>query len=169
MIEGGLQAKDKWQGIHISGGSSYFKTSFVMVYKNKWSLWKSTEADSESGSDLDSSNSSEGDVFDEPIIEKEVLTDKDEDNSDSGALINIDERIGKYAKIRDNNVCYLVITNNKCNWLGKCVPVTEDKNNYPQNTIAAIKARSMEWYYFNREGKYCKRADKSNAKVNTFR
>jgi hypothetical protein len=139
-----------------------------MVYKNKWSLWKSTEADSESGSDSDRNKSSEGDVFDEPIIEKEVLTDKDEDNSDSGALINIDERIGKYAKIRDSNVCYLVISNNKCNWLGKCVSITEDKNNYPQNTIAAVKARSMEWYYFNREGKYCKRADKSNAKVNIF-
>jgi hypothetical protein len=64
-VEGGLMAKDKWPGIHFPGGSGYNKMSFIMIYGNKWSLWKP-------GKD------SSGNVKDEPIGESMPETETEE-------------------------------------------------------------------------------------------
>ena len=54
-VEGGKPAKQKWPGIRFPGGASYKKTSLVMVYKKKWSLW---------GPEKDSKN-----IIDKKIVE----------------------------------------------------------------------------------------------------
>lgn len=66
----------------------------------------------------------------------------------------------RWAKIMDKKVCYVTIENNKMYWDGQCKQVTDDKNNFPPDIVAAIKTpKSKIWYYFDRNGKYCKRKD----------
>ncbi len=152
LVDGAQQAKGKLPGIHFPGAFGNNNKNFMMIYKNKWSQWLPNGFN---------------DVVDEPIVTKEEeIPDKPEiSDSDSGALIPIDENSGKYAKISKNNVCYIVIKKNKCFWSGKCLPVTEDKNKFPPNIIAAIKSKDNDWYYFNKVGKYCKRKDKDSNEV----
>ena len=65
IVEGGKLAADKWPDIHFPGGAGYRKASFVMIYKNKWSLWKKSVAS----------------VLDEPIgVSTEGSTGADDEN-----------------------------------------------------------------------------------------
>jgi hypothetical protein len=78
-VEGGLMAKDKWPGIHFPGGSGYNKMSFIMIYGNKWSLWKP-------GKD------SSGNVKDEPIGESTPETETEEiDNIMRSSVDGVEE------------------------------------------------------------------------------
>jgi hypothetical protein len=79
----------------------------------------------------------------------------------AGALINVEPNKGRYAKVSGDQICYFVIKNKMCFRSGKCTSVTEDKNNFPPNILAAFKARDKNWYFINKNGKYCKRADNS--------
>jgi hypothetical protein len=159
LVEGDILASNLWPGIHFPGGSSHNKIAFIMVYANKWAQWKPA----------DDTNSGLKDVNDEPIADESEGSDEPQgDDNDSGALINLDDKRGLFAKIRGNEVCYVIIEDNKLYWDQKCKPLYEDKSNYPVNSIAVIKGRDRMWYFFNKEGKYCKRPDKANTKVTVF-
>lgn len=179
VVEGGKEAKIKWPGIHFPGGVIYNKFKFIVIYETKWSRWR-TQTIEESGQQINVEkdkiesihenkdiNSDFNEVKDELIIE--VESDETEgDNSESGALINIDQQKGKYAKVNGSTVCYVIIKNNKCNWSGNCLNVNEDQNNFPPNIIAAIETSDNYWYYLNENGKYCKRKDQTYVEVNHY-
>ena len=78
-------------------------------------------------------------------------------DSDAGALIPIDELNGRFAKVIESKVCYLVIKMNKALWTGDCIPVSQDQNNFPANIVAAVKNDDNDWYYFDKNSKFCKR------------
>ncbi len=152
LVEGAIQAKDKWPGIHFPGGVGNNLDNFIIIYDNKWSQWLPNGTI---------------DVEEESIVEKvvEIPDEPEGSHLDSGALVPIDKKKSKYAKIRKNEVCYLVIKKNKCYWSGKCLNVKDDENKFPPNIIAAIKSKDNNWYYFNEEGKYCKRPHKDKKEV----
>ncbi|CAG2172764.1 unnamed protein product, partial [Oppiella nova] len=146
LLSGPLPARDKWPGIHLPGGQSFHKTAMVMVYRNKWSLWHL-------GKDP------KGDVFDEPILDKGDDDDEDGDVKNAGALINVDVAGARYAKIKGDEVCNLQITYNQSVWIGDCRKVVIDAEQFPPSIVAAIKGRDHHWYYFNENGKHCKRKE----------
>jgi hypothetical protein len=110
------------------------------------------------------------DVNEEPIRNEEgdIPDEPDSRDQDAGALIPIDPNKGKFAKVSDEKVCYLVIKDNTANWVEKCVPVSEDKNKFPPNIIAFVKPKDKNNYFFDKSGKYCKRPDRSNEEVINF-
>ena len=152
LVEGGQLAKNKYPGIHTPGAVGHNGPKFLIVYKDKWSQWLPNGIN---------------DLLDEPIITKEFeIPDEPEFNpEDAGALIPTNESSAQYAKIMKNKVCHLVIIKKTMFWRGECLPVTDDPNNFPPHIIAAIKAKDNIWYYFDKTGKHCKRADKSRQKV----
>jgi hypothetical protein len=153
LVEGAVLAKNKWPGIHFPGGIGNNGDNFIIIYANKWSEW------TPDGQKI---------VDEEDIKEKKIEIPDEPDGKidDSGALVLTDEQNGKFAKISRNRVCYLLIKNNKCYWSGKCLNVNEDEYKFPPNIIAAIKPKDNNWYYFNKDGKYCKRQDKDFSEVN---
>jgi len=112
------------------------------------------------------SNSDINDIKDEQIREEEVPDEPDGDGVDMGALVSHDDNVGAKTEIKGDKVCNLLIKNNKAYFTGKCISIDEDKNNFPPNIVAAIKLKDKNWYFINREGKYCKRKDETYKKVN---
>lgn len=160
LIEGNKSAIDLWPGIHFPGGSSYNKFAFVMVYKNKWSQWKSADSGY-------NSRSTETEINDEPIgvVEEEAPDELSGDDSDYGPLIVYNEKKGKYAKINGNQICFYIIRDNKCTTHGSCVPVDEEENKFPPNIVSVIRDRDKNWLFFDKNGKYCQRANKDRKEV----
>jgi hypothetical protein len=109
------------------------------------------------------------DINEELIRDEELPDEPDGDDKDGGALINSDVNNGKYAKIKDQYICHYLIKDKKLFTSGKCVPVSEDDRKYPPHIIAAIKPKDNNWYFLNKEGKYCKRPAKVNKEVNALR
>ena len=100
----------------------------------------------------------DSDVNDDPIRDEDDILDGLEGrDEDAGALIPIDEAIGKFAKIVEDKVCYISIKTDRALWSGDCVPVTEDENNFPPYIVAAIRNQDNDWFYINRDGQYCQR------------
>jgi hypothetical protein len=151
LIEGGSMAKNRWPGIHFPGAIGNNGDNFIIVYKEKWIQWlPNGEIDVEEGS------------IGEKVIE---IPDEPEGNEiDSGALIPIDGK-EKYGKVHQNKVCFVIIKNNKCFWSGECLTFTEDPNRFPPNIIAYIRAGYKNRYFFDNNGKYCKRPIYSNTEV----
>lgn len=158
LVEGPVPAKSKYPGIHPPGAVGHNENNFLIVYRKHWSQWLPNGFN---------------DILDEPIITKEfeIPDQLETDLEDAGALIPTNETNPKqpeYAKILGNKVCYVVIKKNKLYWKdsdNKCRVVTEDKNNFPPYIVAAIKPKDNNWYFFRRDGKYCKRADKNYKEV----
>jgi hypothetical protein len=161
LIDGGKPAKINWPGIHFPGGTGSLNRKFIIIYRKKWSLWVKEKTESDY-------IPSEGDLKDQLIGEPEEEEESEGDVRDSGALIPVDDQIGKYAKIKNENVCYLTIGLNNAYWMGNCVPVKEDKNQFPPNIIGAILTKDHNWYYFNKEGKYCKRPERTTNEVKSY-
>ena len=98
------------------------------------------------------------DVNDDLIRDEEDSLDGPEGkDDDAGALIPIDETIGKFAKIIEDKVCYILIKTNRALWSGECIAVTEDEHNFPPYIVAAIRNGDDFWFFINKDGKYCKR------------
>ena len=171
MIDGNKPARDEFHGIHLPGGVSFNKNSFIIVYKNKWSQWKPLGKDL---TDRKNMRSNDHEINNAPIgtVEVEKVTDapeaedeEDGDSADGGALILIDEKSGKYAKIRGKQICNYKITESKCTLLKKCSPVKKDKNRFPPNIVAVLRDRRKSWFFFNEKGKYCQRKDDDTKQV----
>ena len=129
--------------------------------------------DDEDSGDATNKNNNEveaNDVSDEPILdeEPEIRDEADKRYGDAGALIPIEGGIKggnkpivrKYAKVFDDILCYLIIDNSTAVWDGKCKPVVDDPNNFPQNIIAFIRPKNKLNYFINKRGEYCVREDK---------
>ena len=157
LITGDLKGQDKWPMIHVAGGQSYYKTSMIMVYRKKWSLWKLKTEKSPS-------RDSNEELWDQPILDQQ---EEEGDMDNAGALINLDVKWSRYAKIKGSEVCELQITGNMSVWTNKCRPVDEDDEKFPAYTYAAIRARDKNWYYLTKDGKYCKRGEFKRKKVRT--
>ena len=153
LLEGSSSVYEKWPGIHIPGGNSYYKTAFIMVYRTKWSLW----------------DNKSGDLFDNLIMNRTGLESDGEegigDDTSSGALINVDVRRSRFAKISGHQVCNFHVNNRTAVWIGKCVDVDKDPEMFPPNIIAAIKSKDNHWYYLNKKAFYCKRESGLRHKV----
>ena len=95
-------------------------------------------------------------MWDQPILDQE---EEEGDLDNAGALINVDVKWSKYAKIKGSEVCNLQVTNNISVWIGKCRPVDQDEERFTAYTYDAIRARDKNWYYLTKDGKYCKRGE----------
>lgn len=171
LLAGNKPAREEFHGIHLPGGVSYNKNSFIIVYKQTWSQWKplGKDLDDRKGmrvNDNEINNAPIGEVTIELVTEPPEGEDlPDDDPKDIGALIPTDESKGKYAKIRGEKVCYYKITDNSCTHTGKCKDVSEDSHNIPPNIVAVLKDRKKNWIFFNKKGKYCQRPDESTKDV----
>lgn len=154
LVGGEYPARDKWPYIHVAGGQSYYIDSMIMVYRHKWSLWQPKFKVGE-----DESNQ----LWDQPILDREAEDLGDIENA--GALINVDVKGSRFAKIRGSEVCNLQVTGNMSVWINKCHPVDEDNERFPPNIWAAIRTRDKAWYYIDANGKYCKRTEFVRSKV----
>ena len=153
LISGAYKAKNNWSDIHFPGGVGEYDNNFIMVYKKKWSKWK--------GENPIGANA--GDLRDYPI--GELVDEEPEMNADSGALILTDPIKNRFAKIKANQVCYLIIRNNLAKWDGKCKPLINDVNKFPPNIIAAIETSDNFWYFIDGNGTYCRRHKKDLEEV----
>ncbi|CAG2108645.1 unnamed protein product, partial [Medioppia subpectinata] len=160
LIKGNRPAKEEFDGIHMPGGASFNKNAFVVVYKNTWSQWKPKGADIGLHKKM---RRNDNEINNAPIgtATMEILGEPDDqpdgEPADKGALIATNEKKGRYAVIRGKQICYYLMTDAKLSSVGKCQPVSDDKNNYPSNTIAVLRDRDRNWYFFDSRGKYCKR------------
>ena len=179
LVSGNLVTVTRFEGMHTPGGVSHTGNddALVIVYNTKWAQW-ATPAPTAGTAGTAGTNASPGtatisgtatipksiDVSEQPIgLEESELNGND---TDLGALIPIDLKIWKFAKIIETNVCYVVIENDKCFWDQKCKPVNEDQNQFPANIVGAVKTSKNLWYYFDRNGKYCVRPNGHNNPVN---
>ena len=159
LVEGNIKISIKYPGMHLPGGVSHNGPALVIVYNTKWAQWKPT--------DPDVGKSNAVDIIDTPISD-ERAKEPEGDLKDIGALIIVDKIKFRYAKIMDEKVCHVIIKGEKCYWDGQCKPVTEDENQFPPNIVAAALTRTKIWYFFDREGKHCKREDGVFTPVNKF-
>ena len=152
LLDGALKAKPKWKGIHFPGAVGNYLEDMLIVFKNKYSQYSPED---------------EPKAKDKPIIPKVIETpDEPELNpEDRGALIPLDDKKNRYGKIQKDKVCAVKVVQNRMFWSGKCRKVGEDVNNFPPDIIAAIKPKDNNWYFFDENGKYCKRMDGNTEKV----
>lgn len=137
----------KWTGFNPTFGGFFAidNNLCVIIDNNNYSCWNSK---------------GEVDQVNEPIDEY----DRSGDEDDAGALIPIVINL-KYAKITDGDkVCYLTIRDNKC-YKEICMPIMQEENNFPPNIVAAFNSSDGNFYFVDKNGKYCKRLHNDKTKV----
>lgn len=151
MISDSFEASKKWIGFQPNNGRFFAINGYLfVVIENSWDRWLPN---------------GQKDISHEQIGASEIETEDEPngDESDSGAIIKVENN--KYAKVIGNKVCNLYFKDNEISLSRKCVPIAEDKNGFPPNIVSAIKTKDNNWYFINKNGKYCKRTDKNNSGV----
>lgn len=149
LIEGPIDAKEKWPGIKLPAAMGQNGDNFFTVIKNKYQEWHPNGTK----------------VGNEKQIEEKPLEPPDEADGnpdDAGALLCLTDKL--WAKIKNNEVCYASPKKKRLYWEG-CLPVTEDDHQFPPNIIAAVKTANDVWYYFDKEAKHCKRQEGDYSRV----
>ncbi len=145
MIEGAIQAKKKWPKIRFPGGTSYYNSDFIMIYKNKWSRWRPNA----------------GNTDNQQINEELVIEVEEDPDGDNRAMIIVENHERKHLKIDGKEVCFITIRNGKCFWSEKClINKSEADIKNPPKIFGAIKTDFNNWFIFDKYSKICKRAEK---------
>ena len=154
LVSDNIRPSERWPGFDPNYGRFFAKDNHlcVIIENIKYSCW------TPDGHQI---------VKERPIGEPDYeIPDQLEDNSgDAAALINPEDNGGKYSRIRANKVCDLIIENEEMFFIGQCSDVSSDSRQFPPNIIAAIKPKDNNWYFFNKNAKYCKRPQNSVSKV----
>lgn len=149
LIEGAIQAKKKWPQIRFPGGTSYYDSDFIIIYKNEWSRWRPNAANSDNQQ------------FDEEINQEFVIEVEEDLDGDSRAMIIVENHERKRLKIDGKEVCFITIRNGKCFWSEKCLTNKSEADiQNPPKIFGAIKTDFNNWFIFDKYSKFCKRAEK---------
>ena len=154
LIEGAKSAKKKWPNIKFPAAVGYCRENLVSFpcAKSQYNQWAP-------GIGQKPSLLSLGDMGDFP--------DEPEGNEkEGGAVAPVSENI--FAKMNKNKVCYIMVKKEKTYWNSHCVSVNEDAMHYPKDIVAVIKTKDKNINFINRDGKYCKRDEKSSKPVIDF-
>jgi len=146
LVEGPILAKNKFPGIHFPGGTSYYELYFIIIYRNKWSRWKSNSDDRVNQ------------LMTTEISEDFIIELEEDPDGDGGTIVLVETSQTKRMKIDANAVCFIRITNGKCLWSEKCFSQSDHNTENP--VFGAIKSRFNNWFIFDKNGKFCKRAQK---------
>ena len=154
LVSDEIKPSEKWPGFDPNYGRFFAEKNLlcVIIEAQRYSCW------GPDGTQV---------VDNRPIGEPDYDPPDEEqgDDSNAGALINPEDNNGKYARIRGKKVCSLTIEDEEMYNLGQCLDVSADPRKFPPDIVAAIKPKDNNWYFFNKNGKYCKRADGSTKEV----
>ena len=150
LLEGGILASNEWTNITLPAAITQCNNKLVVINNNYWSEWS---ADGKPISMRNKLNELKIEYREEP----------DGSDLDGGTLIPIGGQI--YAKLNKEKVCYVMLKKNQCYWHSSCVSLKEEELNLPKNIIAVITPKDNNWYFIDKNRKYCKRDAKSSKPV----